>query len=66
MKKIINNPADVVKEALQGMQAAYEGTLDYTPGAEVISRHEKGDKVGCSSFRKCIFFSKSGQDRGCH
>ena len=28
MKKIINNPADVVKEALQGMKAAYEGTLD--------------------------------------
>ena len=49
MKKIINNPADVVKEALQGMQAAYEGTLDYTPGAEVISRHEKGDKVAVIS-----------------
>ena len=27
MKKIINNPADVVKEALQGMQAAYELSL---------------------------------------
>ena len=50
MKKIINNPADVVKEALQGMQAAYEGTLDYTPGAEVISRHEKGDKVAAVSY----------------
>lgn len=31
------------------MQAAYEGTLDYTPGAEVISRHEKGDKVAVIS-----------------
>ena len=49
MKKIINNPADVVKEALQGMQAAYEETLDYTPDAEVISRHEKGDKVAVIS-----------------
>ena len=31
------------------MQAAYEGTLDYTPGAEVISRREKGDKVAVIS-----------------
>lgn len=45
MKKIINDPRDVVKEALQGMQAAYEGILDYTSGAEIISRHEKGNKV---------------------
>lgn len=37
MKKIINNPNDVVSEALIGMQAAYADKLDYTPGAEVIS-----------------------------
>ena len=49
MKKIINNPNDVVSEALIGMQAAYADKLDYTPGAEVISRHEKGDKVAVIS-----------------
>mgnify|MGYP000674179494 CR=1 FL=1 len=49
MKKLLIIRQNVVKEALQGMQAAYEGTLDYTPGAEVISRHEKGDKVAVIS-----------------
>ncbi len=49
MKKIINHPADVVSEALKGMQLAYADKLDYTPGAEVISRKEKGDKVAVIS-----------------
>lgn len=49
MKKIINNPADVVSEALTGMQLAYADKLDYTPGAEVISRKEKGNKVAVIS-----------------
>lgn len=49
MKKIINNPADVVSEALIGMQLAYADKLDYTPGAEVISRKVKGDKVAVIS-----------------
>ena len=49
MKKIINQPSDVVSEALIGMQMAYPNELDYTPGAEVISRHVKGDKVAVSS-----------------
>ena len=46
MKKIINNPTDVVSEALMGMQAAYPDKLVYTPKMEVISRKEKKtDKV---------------------
>ena len=49
MKKIINNPADVVKEALNGLCLAYPDQLEYIPGAEVISRKEKGDKVAVIS-----------------
>lgn len=49
MKKIINQPSDVVSEALIGMEMAYPNELDYTPGAEVISRHVKGDKVAVIS-----------------
>ncbi len=50
MKKIINNPTDVVSEALMGMQAAYPNKLVYTPKMEVISRKEKKtDKVAVIS-----------------
>lgn len=50
MKKIINNPANVVSEALMGMQAAYPDKLVYTPKMEVISRKEKKtDKVAVIS-----------------
>ena len=50
MKKIINNPTDVVSEALMGMQAAYPDKLVYTPKMEVISRKEKKtDKVAIIS-----------------
>ena len=50
MKKIINNPTDVVSEALMGMQAAYPDKLVYTPKVEVISRKEKKtDKVAVIS-----------------
>ena len=50
MKKIINNPTDVVSEALMGMQAAYPDKLVYTPKMEVISRKEKKtDKVAVVS-----------------
>ena len=48
MKKIINKPMDVVSESLQGMELAHP-ELEYTPGAEVISRREKGDKVAVIS-----------------
>ena len=50
MKKIINNPTDVVSEALMGMQAVYPDKLVYTPKMEVISRKEKKtDKVAVIS-----------------
>ena len=50
MKKIINNPTDVVSEALMGMQAAYPDKLVYTTKMEVISRKEKKtDKVAVIS-----------------
>ena len=50
MKKIFNNPTDVVSEALMGMQAAYPDKLVYTPKMEVISRKEKKtDKVAVIS-----------------
>ena len=49
MEKIINNPADVVSESLNGMQQAYPEFLEYTPDAEIISRHERGNKVAVIS-----------------
>lgn len=48
MKKIINKPMDVVSESLRGMEMAHP-ELEYTPGAEVISRRKKGDKVAVIS-----------------
>ena len=48
MKKIINNPNDVVSQALSGLSKAYPD-LVYTKDLEVISRREKGDKVGLIS-----------------
>lgn len=49
MKKIINDPKDVVSESLQGMQMAYADKLEYIPGAEVICRKQKKDKVAVIS-----------------
>lgn len=49
MKKIINNPNDVVKEALEGMQMAYRGKLEYVPGFELIVRKNLKNKVGIIS-----------------
>jgi len=49
MKKIINNPNDVVSEALRGMELAHPA-LKYTPELEVISRRVKTPgKVGVVS-----------------
>lgn len=46
MKKIINNPLDVVSETLMGLQMAYPDRLVYTPQMEVIARKvKKTDKV---------------------
>ena len=49
MKKIINNPNDVVKEALEGMQMAYKDKLEYVPGFELIVRKELKNQVGIIS-----------------
>ena len=49
MKKIINNPNDVVKEALEGMQMAYRDKLEYVPGFELIVRQDLTNKVGIIS-----------------
>ena len=49
MKNIINNPNDVVKEALEGMQMAYKDKLEYVPGFELIVRKNLKNKVGIIS-----------------
>lgn len=48
MKKIINNPNDVVKDMLTGMALSHS-ELKYTPELEVISKQEKIEKVGLVS-----------------
>ena len=48
MKKIINQPGNVVSELLAGMAKAYP-ELKYTEKLEVISRNEKSKKVGIVS-----------------
>lgn len=48
MKKIINNPNDVVSEMLQGMEKAH-AELVYFKGTEVIAKREKTKKVGIVS-----------------
>jgi dihydroxyacetone kinase-like protein len=48
MKKIINNPNDVVSEMLTGFAKA-NPDVEYIPGAEVIARKSKGAKVGLVS-----------------
>lgn len=49
MKKIINSPDDVVKESLEGMQMAYQDSLNYIPEMEVIIRKNKANKVAIIS-----------------
>ncbi len=48
MKKIINNPNDVVKDMLIGMELSHK-ELKYTPQLEVISKKTKVAKVGLVS-----------------
>jgi dihydroxyacetone kinase-like protein len=48
MKKIINNPNDVVTEMLQGLVKA-NPQLEYFKGFEVVANKEKTDKVGLVS-----------------
>ena len=45
MKKIINNPNDVVKEMLQGM-AKSDPSIRYIADSDIIARSQKADKVG--------------------
>lgn len=48
MKKIINEPTQVVSELLKGMELAHP-ELVYTENLEVIARREKSDKVAVIS-----------------
>lgn len=48
MKKIINEPTQVVSELLQGMELAHP-ELHYTKDLEIISRKQKSDKVAVIS-----------------
>lgn len=48
MKKIINNPNEVVSELLEGLALA-NPSLEYTPTFELISRKEMDNKVGVLS-----------------
>jgi len=48
VKKIINNPNDVVAQMLEGLAKA-EKSVRYIPEAEVIARSQKADKVGLVS-----------------
>lgn len=48
MKKIINNPDDVVKDMLIGMELSHD-ELKYTPNLEVMSKKNKTTKVGLVS-----------------
>lgn len=48
MKKIINNPNDVVSQMLSGIGKAHPELL-YTEGVEVVSRRHKEKKVGIVS-----------------
>jgi dihydroxyacetone kinase-like protein len=49
MKKIINNPENVVEEMLQGMVAAHPQYLKRVEGADVVVRANKGSKVALVS-----------------
>lgn len=48
MKKLINNPENVVDEMLQGIEKAYPN-LTYVKGSGVIARKNKNKKVGLVS-----------------
>lgn len=48
MKKIINDPNNVVSEMLQGLSIA-NPDVNYFPGVEVIARKNKSEKVGIVS-----------------
>jgi dihydroxyacetone kinase-like protein len=49
MKKLLNNPEDVVEEMLQGIVYAHGDKLKRVEGFNVITRKESGNKVGIVS-----------------
>jgi dihydroxyacetone kinase-like protein len=48
VKKVINNPSNVVSDMLEGFAKANQG-VEYIREAEVIARRQKGSKVGLVS-----------------
>ena len=50
MKKLINDPADVVTEALQGFEVAHAGTVKVDHANKVIYRADKRDCQRCDGF----------------
>ena len=49
MKKLINDPASVVKESLAGLAAAHGDLVSYDPEAQILVRAKTADKVGLIS-----------------
>ena len=62
MKKIINNPADVVPEMVNGMVRLYPQYIEKIDGTEVMVRSDKESMqryVKCSSCRTSIYLSNT-------
>src|SRR3954465_6755015 len=49
MKKLLNDPANVVKESLAGLAAAHGDLVRYDPEAQILVRATPADKVGLIS-----------------
>src|SRR5215218_2214483 len=49
MKKLLNDPASVVKESLAGLAAAHADLVRYDPEAQILVRATTADKVGLVS-----------------
>src|ERR1044072_5150622 len=49
MKKLLNDPSEVVKESLAGLAAAHGDLVRYDAEAQILVRATPGDKVGLVS-----------------
>src|SRR5919112_494704 len=49
MKKLVNDPADIVKESLAGLAAAHGDLVRYDPEAQILVRATVADKVALIS-----------------
>src|SRR5215210_1391220 len=49
MKKVLNDPANVVKESLAGLAAAHADLVRYDAEAQILVRPTPADKVGLVS-----------------